>query len=243
MRLRAFASRSRSRWKRRLLRAGIGLVLLASACTALPILALRWIPPLTSAFMLRERWPWGPCDAIEYAWVGRREIAPAVFVAVVAAEDQRFADHAGFDFDAIGDALEERGRNGRSRGASTISQQVAKNLFLWPGKSWLRKAAEAWLTVWIEALWPKPRILEVYVNVAQFGPCTFGVGAAAERFFRTTPGRLGRDQAALLAAVLPNPVERRVEAPSPRVRARAAWIRRQARQIARSDRTGLESSH
>jgi monofunctional biosynthetic peptidoglycan transglycosylase len=231
------------RFRRRLLRAGLGLALVVTAATALPIAALRVVPPVTSAFMLRERWPFGPCDAIEYDWVGRREIAPAAFFAVVAAEDQRFAEHAGFDLDAIEDALQE-GRGGTPRGASTITQQVAKNLFLWPGRSWVRKGVEAWLTIWIEALWPKPRILEVYVNVAQFGRCTFGVGAAARRFFRKSPGRLTAEEAALLAAVLPNPAERRVEAPSPRVRARAAWIGRQARKIARSDWIdGLESSH
>jgi monofunctional biosynthetic peptidoglycan transglycosylase len=233
----------RRSWKRRLLRAGVGLAVVASLATALPIALLRVVPPLATSFMLRARWPLGPCESIDYDWVGRREIAPAVFPAVVAAEDQRFPDHAGFDLDSIEDALVDRG-DGRARGASTISQQVAKNLFLWPGRSWLRKGVEAWITVWIEALWPKPRILEVYVNVAQFGRCTFGVGAAARRFFGKAPGRLTIEEAALLAAVLPNPVERRVDAPSPRVRARAASIARQARRIQRSDMLdALSSSH
>jgi len=228
--------------KRRLLRWGVCLVLVATAIPVLPILALRWIPPLTSAFMLREQLS-STCDSIEYDWVGRGAIAPSVFLAVLAAEDQRFVRHDGFDFDAIGDALERR-RGKSPRGASTISQQVAKNLFLWPERSWLRKAAEAWLTVWIEALWPKPRILEVYVNVAQFGPCTFGIAAASRRFFDREPGRLGLEEAALLAAVLPNPDERRADAPSARVRERAEWIKGQARRLARSDGlAGLNSSH
>src|SRR5262249_39964849 len=155
----------------------------ASGLTALPVLALRVVPPLVTPFMLRAHFGDDPCDRVDYRWVARDAIAPAVFLAVVAAEDQRFAQHAGFDFDAIGDALEQQ-RDGRpTRGASTISQQVAKNLFLWPGRSWVRKGLEAWFTVWIEALWPKARILEVYVNVAQLGRCTFGVGAASRRFF------------------------------------------------------------
>jgi monofunctional biosynthetic peptidoglycan transglycosylase len=171
-------------------------------------------------------------------------ISPHAAVAVLASEDQRFPQHAGFDLESIADAVEERSRGGRLRGASTISQQVAKNLFLWPGRSWLRKGLEAWLTVWIEALWPKPRILEVYLNVAQFGPCTFGVGAASRRFFGKEPAHLTLAEASLLAAVLPNPVRRRVEAPSPGVRRRAAWIARQAGVLARSgEAAALNSSH
>lgn len=225
---------------RRLVRFAVGLGLLIGVTTALPIAALRWVPPLTSAFMLRARFVEG-CERIEAEWTPRRRIAPAVFLAVIAAEDQRFARHAGFDFDAIGEALEE---GGTPRGASTITQQVAKNLFLWPARSWLRKGLEAWLTIWIELLWPKQRILEVYVNVAQFGRCTFGVGAASARFFAKPPHRLTLAEASLLAAVLPNPVERKVDAPSPRVHQRAAWIARQAGNLARSEWTdGLNSSH
>jgi len=226
--------------KRRLLAFVFGVLLLVSVTTALPVGALRFVPPLTTPFMLRARLLEG-CDRVEYDWTGRRGIAPSMFLAVIAAEDQRFARHLGFDFDAIEDALE---KGGSPRGASTISQQVAKNLFLWPERSWLRKGLEAWLTVWIEALWPKRRILEVYVNVAQFGRCTFGAAAASRRFFGKEPDRLTLGEASLLAAVLPNPVKRRVDAPSPRVRARAAWIARQAGSIARSEwMDGLNSSH
>ena len=203
--------------------------------SALPVAVLRVVPPFTTAFMLAHKWPLArgdeACADIRYAWVPRREIGKNVFRAVIAAEDQRFAGHAGFDFDAIEDALEERGASGHSRGASTISQQVAKNVFLWPGRSLVRKGLEAWLTIWIEVLWPKQRILEVYVNVAQFGRCTFGVGAASRAFFRKSPSALTLSEAALLAAVLPNPVERRVEMPSGRVRARAAWIASQAARV------------
>jgi monofunctional biosynthetic peptidoglycan transglycosylase len=230
--------------KRRAFAFAVGLLVLASGFSALPVAALRFVPPLTSAFMVRAHFGADACDRVEYDWVPREEIAPAVFLAVIAGEDQRFGDHVGFDFDAIGDAL-EHGREGRpSRGASTITQQVAKNLFLWPGRSWPRKALEAWFTVWIEALWPKARILEVYVNVAQLGRCTFGVAAASRRYFGKEPARLSLGEAALLAAVLPNPLRRRVDAPSPRVRSRAAWIERQARVIARSPwLEGLKASH
>ena len=230
--------------RRRLLSFAVGLCLIACGLTALPVLALRFVPPLTTPFMLRAHFGADPCERVDYEWVARDAIAPSVFLAVVAAEDQRFAQHAGFDFDAIGDALEHRRAGRPTRGASTISQQVAKNLFLWPGRSWLRKGIEAWFTVWIEALWPKARILEVYVNVAQLGRCTFGVGAASRRFFGKDPSQLGLGEASLLAAVLPNPVRRRVEAPSPRVRGRAAWIHQQARTIARSDwLDGSKASH
>jgi len=204
------------------------------AATALPVLAMRAIHPVTSAFMLERRFFASgerACEAIRYHWEPWREISPEAALAVIASEDQRFAEHAGFDVDAIEKALRARWSGGPRRGASTISQQVAKNLFLWPGRSFVRKGLEAWFTVWIEALWPKRRILEVYLNVAQFGRCTFGVGAASELFFRKRPAELDLAEAALLAAVLPNPVRLRVDAPSPQVRGRAAWIERQVRHL------------
>ncbi len=216
-------------------RLALRVALAIVVASVVPIAILRVVPPVTSAFMLERKWPLArgadACDRIDYDWVPRRAIAPNVFRAVIAAEDQRFVEHAGFDFDAIGDAIEEAEKKGRSRGASTISQQVAKNLLLWSGHNFVRKGLEAWLTLWIEALWSKDRILEVYVNIAQFGPCTFGVGAASRTFFHAGPASLSLEQAALLAAVLPNPVERRVDAPGRRVQARAAWIARQARRV------------
>jgi monofunctional biosynthetic peptidoglycan transglycosylase len=152
-------------------------------------------------------------------------------IAVVAAEDQRFPQHHGFDFDSIAGALEERLARGRVRGASTISQQLAKNLFLWPGRSWFRKAVEAYFTSVIELAWPKRRILEVYLNVAQFGPCIFGIGAASEQFFAKPASSLNPREAALLAAVLPNPVRLRADRPPPHVRQRAAWVRDQVARL------------
>jgi monofunctional biosynthetic peptidoglycan transglycosylase len=220
--------------RRRLLRVLLAAGLLAVAATALPIAALRVVPPLTTAVMV-QRWlgggAGGRCAGIDYDWVGWDAISPHAKLAVLAAEDQRFAEHGGFDLKEIREAVAERIDGGRARGASTITQQVAKNLFLWPEPTLVRKALEAWLTLWIEALWPKQRILEVYLNVAQMGPCTFGVEAAAQRWFGIPAKRLVPAQAALLAAVLPDPAGRRVEAPSAAVRARARRIEGQMRQL------------
>jgi monofunctional biosynthetic peptidoglycan transglycosylase len=157
------------------------------------------------------------------------EISPQAALAVVAAEDQRFFDHQGFDLSAIRDVLRGSRSGERMRGASTITQQVAKNLFLWSDRSFLRKGLEAGLTVFIELLWPKRRILEVYLNVAQLGPGTFGFEAASQRYFRKSAAALTPSEAALLAAVLPNPERLRAERPSAYVRQRQAWVLRQMR--------------
>jgi len=148
-------------------------------------------------------------------------------IAVVAAEDQRFPEHWGFDLGSISDAIRERQAKGRLRGASTISQQVAKNLFLWSRRSWLRKGLEAYFTVIIELSWPKRRILEVYLNIVQFGEHTFGISAASRRFFRKSPSELKEHEAALLAAVLPNPGSMQPHRPSAYVLQRASWVQRQ----------------
>jgi monofunctional biosynthetic peptidoglycan transglycosylase len=200
---------------------------LAIGAPALAVLALRFAPPPTSAFMLQHAGP------VYYRWLEWAEISPHVAVAVVAAEDQRFPHHHGFDFDSISSALsgEEARRLRAQRGASTISQQVAKNLFLWPGRSWLRKGLEAWLTLWIECLWPKRRILEVYLNVAEFGPGIFGVGAASAVYFGAPPRSLGPEEAARLAAVLPDPRRLRVLDPGPYALERSAWIRAQVEML------------
>jgi monofunctional glycosyltransferase len=152
---------------------------------------------------------------------------PAAGLAVIASEDQRFPEHGGFDFKQIEKAMDEAERGGRARGASTISQQVAKNLFLWNGRSYLRKGLEAWYTVLIEALWSKRRILEVYVNIAEFGRGVYGAEAAAQAFFRKPAARLGRGEAARLAAVLPSPKRMRADNPSAYVLRRQAEIERQ----------------
>ena len=197
------------------------------------VLLFRWVDPPTSAFMVRERLVAPRTGAkaytIRYRWVDWAQTSPHIRVAVVAAEDQNFPAHYGFDLKAIDDALADRERGRRVRGASTISQQVAKNLFLWPAQSWVRKGLEAYFTVLIETLWPKQRILEVYLNIAEFGRGVFGVGAAADVYFHKRAARLNEYDAALLAAVLPSPKRMRVNAPSSYVRSRQQWILGQMR--------------
>ncbi|MFB3818227.1 MAG: monofunctional biosynthetic peptidoglycan transglycosylase [Candidatus Methylomirabilales bacterium] len=201
------------------------------ALTVLPVVGLRWIPAPTSSVMLQdrvrqvvrgERRP-----PLRYRWVAWRDIAPPMRLAVVAAEDQKFPAHRGFDLESIADAVEDAAGGGRLRGASTISQQVARNLFLWQGRSWVRKGLEAYFTVLLERLWPKRRILEVYLNIVEFGEGAYGVGAASQTFFGKPPARLTAAEAALLAAVLPNPARLHARRPSPYVRRRAAWIEAQ----------------
>lgn len=220
-------SRSKRSRKRRLARV-VGWVALVSAIgSVLPVVALRRFSPPTSAYMLRARFS-DPatgrmCDPVAYTWVDRTSIAPDLRLAVVLAEDQRFLLHDGFDFRSVRRALRER-EGGRVRGASTLTQQVAKNLFLWPGQSYLRKGIEAWFTVWIEWLWTKQRILAVYLNIAQFGPCTFGAEAASRLFFDVSAAELAPEQAALLATVLPNPLRLRAHNPGPYARERQAEV-------------------
>ena len=215
----------RPRPRRRRGRRVVLFLLLVPLFTVLQVLALRWIDPPTSAFMLAHR------GAEHYEWRDLTHISAELPIAVVAAEDQKFPQHRGFDVDAIRQAIDEAEAGERARGASTISQQVAKNLFLWQGRDWLRKGLEAWYTVLIEALWPKARIVEVYVNIAEFGEGVYGAEAAAQRFFGVPAARLSAAQSALLAAVLPNPKQLLVTAPSQYVRGRQAWIQRQVRQL------------
>nr|WP_298728846.1 monofunctional biosynthetic peptidoglycan transglycosylase [uncultured Steroidobacter sp.] len=196
------------------------------------VLLLRWVDPPTTAFILRERLSAGEPGkprSVQYRWLDWEQISPHIKVAVIASEDQKFLGHYGFDLESISDALADRERGRRVRGASTLTQQVAKNLFLWPGQSWIRKGLEAYFTVLIETLWPKQRILEVYVNIAEFGSGVFGVGAAAETYFKKPAARLTAPDAALLAAVLPNPKRMKVRSPSRYVLSRQQWILGQMR--------------
>lgn len=161
---------------------------------------------------------------IRYQWVDYADIAPYMRLAVVTAEDQNFAYHHGFDWSAMDAAFQRNSKGHRIRGGSTISQQTAKNLWLWPGRSYLRKLVEAWFTGLIELEWPKQRILETYLNVAQLDDYTFGVGAAAETAFGVPPSMLSAEQAALLAAALPAPDRFDVNEPSAYLQKRQAWI-------------------
>lgn len=163
-----------------------------------------------------------------YHWTDWESISPHVFLAVMAAEDQKFPYHWGFDFESIARTVKRNNHDRHLRGASTITQQVAKNLFLWPGRSYIRKGVEAYFAVLIELLWNKKRILEVYVNIAEFGDGVYGVSAAAEKLLgKRSAKQISKDEAALLAAVLPNPRLFKVRAPSPYVRERSRWIKKQ----------------
>ncbi len=212
-------------------RAALALVGGLVAGSIVLVLIIRWLPVPTTAFMLQDRLAaWNEPESryrFAHDWVAWEKISRHAALAVIAAEDQKFARHIGFDLEAIDKAMKDKQRGRRTRGASTISQQVAKNLFLWPGKSWLRKGLEAWFTLWIEALWPKQRILEVYLNSAEFGRGVFGVEAASQRYFGKAAAKLNRHEAALLAAVLPSPKRFRVDRPSAYVQQRQQWILRQ----------------
>ncbi len=200
-------------------------VLLVLLLSWLPILLLRWLDPPVTAFMLEQRILEG--SVYHYQWKDWPALGSAAPLAVMAAEDQKFPDHHGFDVKAIQDAVADRLEGQSLRGASTITQQVAKNLFLWPGRNLLRKGMEAWFTVGIELIWPKRRILEVYLNIAEFGPGVYGVPEASRIYFAKQPSQLTDAQAALLAAVLPNPKQLHVDQPTAYVRERQRWITQQ----------------
>lgn len=201
------------------------------AITVIPILVMRWWHPFSSAFMVNASIVhWSEKDyRTQYTWVDLDEISPNAALAVIASEDQQFPFHAGFDLKSIREAVRQNENRKRPRGASTISQQVAKNLFLWNGGGYVRKGIEAWLTVLIELMWPKERILEVYLNVAQFGRGIYGVEAASHAFYRKPAARLTRAEAATLAAVLPNPLRLHADRPSAYVASRRSWIMGQMR--------------
>jgi len=227
--------RRKRRWRRRLLWLPVWLLLF----TVLQVLVLRFVdPPFTSFMAIRQFEALGEGDwrfRIAHDWRDLDRIAPSLPLALIAAEDQAFAGHHGFDLNAIRQARARNERGGRLRGGSTISQQTAKNLFLWQGSGrasrWLRKGIEAWYTVLIEALWPKRRILEVYANVAEFGDGVYGAQAAARRFFGRDADRLTPSQSARLAAVLPSPRRYSAADPGPYVQRRARWIERNMRQL------------
>jgi monofunctional biosynthetic peptidoglycan transglycosylase len=207
------------------------------------VLIYRWVAPPATWLMLDRR-AHAPVGLgyygiqedprhIRYRFRTLDEVAPAVPLALVAAEDQRFLIHHGFDFDALAKAA-KRNWNGDGThivGGSTISQQVAKNVFLWQGRSYVRKAAEAYFTVLIEFLWNKRRIMEMYLSVAEMGDCTFGVEAASQRYFGKPASRVSPAEAALLAGVLPNPLRFRASNPGPAARAKQLRVLRNMRRL------------
>jgi monofunctional glycosyltransferase len=212
----------------RLVRWFLGLLAICIAASVLIVALLRWINPPFTAFMVQMQLAaWArhdPSYVSRHRWVDLEQISPNLPLAVVASEDQKFPEHWGFDVEAIEKAYQLNQHSHRVHGASTISQQVAKNLFLWSGRSYFRKGLEAYFTVLSEALWPKRRILEIYLNIAEFGLGTYGAEAAAQRFFHKSAARLTRTDAAVLAAVLPNPQHLSAAAPSAYVVKRRDWI-------------------
>jgi monofunctional biosynthetic peptidoglycan transglycosylase len=212
-----------------------GLLLAPILLAALVVALLRWVNPPGSALMLArvlEARAAGRTDfTITWQWCDWKQLAPYAPLVVIASEDQRFPKHRGFDTVEIMKALEEAEDGGRMRGASTISQQVAKNLFLWNGRSWVRKGLEAGFTVLIELLWPKRRILEVYLNIAETGDGLFGFCAACAARFGKPCATIAPYQLALIAATLPNPRRLRADAPTPYLHQRASWIIQQVEQL------------
>ena len=213
------------------LRVAVGFVLLSAGL----VLLLRWINPPVSAFMLRYTFHQSASITDlalpDYRWVDWERISPNAALAVMASEDQKFPMHGGFDFDSMADALDDYVHGEKLRGASTISQQTAKNLFLWPGRSMLRKALEAWFAIWLEIFLPKQRILEIYLNIIEFGPGIYGIEAASIKYFNRNADRITPDQAARLAVVLPAPHKINPVRPSWYVQRRSAWVRKQMRQL------------
>jgi monofunctional glycosyltransferase len=206
--------------RRRRLWLWTGLVLLL--VVTLPFaasLAYLWAPPPISALMV-IRWAQG--NPIDYRWTPLERISPHLARAVVTAEDARFCEHRGIDWAELQKIMDTPG--GPQRGGSTIAMQTAKNLFLWPARSYVRKALEVPLAFWIDLVWPKPRVIEVYLNVAEWGAGIFGAEAAAQRHLGKPAADLTRHEAALLAAALPNPHVRNVAAPGPALRRQAERI-------------------
>lgn len=215
----AGAGRRRRRWPRYVLAVVIGLFLV----TWIPVLLMRWFNPPTTAFML-ETAAALESGRIHQDWVPYERISPAMRLAVVASEDQTFPYNHGFAIDAIQQAIQYNEQHQATRGASTITQQTAKNLFLWSGGGYFRKAIEAWFTVLIDLTWSKRRVLEVYLNIAQFGPRIFGVEAAAQHYFGKPASQLTASEAALLAATLPDPYAFDPAHPSGYLLRRRQWI-------------------
>jgi monofunctional biosynthetic peptidoglycan transglycosylase len=206
---------------------------LGTSSVGLTIL-FRFVAPPASALMIERRidsWISGRKYSPHYDWVDFERIARPMAFAVIASEDQNFLNHHGFDWGAIHRAMDYDKNGNRLRGASTLTQQTAKNLFLWPDRNWLRKALEAYFTMLLETFWSKRRILETYLNIAEFGDGVYGVEAAAHRYFHKSAARLTAEDAAVLAAVLPNPHRLKANAPSGYVRERQHWILQQMRQL------------
>ncbi|MFZ5723214.1 MAG: monofunctional biosynthetic peptidoglycan transglycosylase [Pseudomonadota bacterium] len=219
------------RWFKRLAVAGIVLLFFVPVIW---FVVFRFVPVPVTSFMIRgsvSGWLEEKPYRLQHDWVPIEQISPRLQRAVIASEDQKFLEHYGLDLEAIEKALVHNQRSRRVRGGSTISQQTAKNIFLWPGRSYVRKGLEAYLTVMMETLWSKERILEVYLNSAEFGRGIYGAEAASRQYFRKGAAQLTAREAALLAAVLPAPRKRNPARPSAYVSSHAAWIQGQMERL------------
>ena len=195
------------------------------------VMLLKFVDPAVWMWQLQRELspPASYPSQAQHKWVSLQAISPRMQLAVIAAEDQKFPEHWGLDIESIQQAI-SRNKEGKGiRGASTLSQQTAKNLFLWPDKSYFRKGLEAGFTLLMEGLWDKPRILEVYLNIAEFGPGIYGVEAASQNFFGKPASQLSQSEASRLAAVLPNPYRMNAKHPSQYVWQRSHWIQNQMR--------------
>lgn len=205
-------------------RALAGLILVS----LLFVLLLRWINPPTTAFMMQrsvEAWWIGEEDfELHQSWTDWEDISSHIKMAAITSEDQNFANHWGIDLGSVQKAIEEYERGQDLRGASTITQQTAKNLFLWPAQSYIRKGVEAYFAILLELFWSKERILEVYLNIVEFGNGTYGVQAASERYFNSNPTRLSKAQSALMVTALPSPRRYNLAAPSSYMMERQRWV-------------------
>jgi monofunctional biosynthetic peptidoglycan transglycosylase len=232
---RPFVKRSRPAPKRRITRWLGRFLLLFLVLSVGGVVLFRFVPiyftPLM-AIRYGEQLNGGKEVHFAHRWVAFKNISPQFALAVICSEDQNFFNHHGFDLNAIKEAVKESGkRSKRVRGASTISQQTAKNVFLWPGRSWLRKGVEAYFTVLIELFWSKERIIEVYLNSIEMGDGIYGAEAAANQYFKISAIKLDRRQAAELAAILPNPREYKVRPQTAYMRMRVSWILGQMRRF------------
>ncbi|MCX8586767.1 MULTISPECIES: monofunctional biosynthetic peptidoglycan transglycosylase [unclassified Gilliamella] len=187
------------------------------------ILLMRWVNPWGSMLMVERKIAnWNINQ--QRIWKDWDQISDNIKIAVIAAEDQQFANHWGFDFKAINRALNYNKNNRKIRGASTITQQVAKNIFLWSSRNWIRKGVESWFTVWIELIWSKQRTLEIYLNSVEWGEGIFGIEAASRHYFGVSAKQLTKEQASLLAAILPNPRKWSPVNPNILTQKKAKWI-------------------
>lgn len=199
------------------------VLLVCIGSSLLLVIIYKWVPPPGTLIML-DRQISADRGNVDYRWVNYNKISPYIKVCAIASEDQNFPDHYGFDVEAIQKAAKYNAKHKKTRGASTISQQVAKNVFLWQGRSWLRKGLEIYFTFLVELIWSKERILEVYLNVAEMGKLTFGVQAASKKYFHKNASELTVEESARLISVLPSPLKWNPVNPGPFVARRQRWI-------------------